>query len=822
MTDLELTSVDAATGLTRGQVKQRVAAGLVNDVPEAPSRTTADIVRSNVFTRFNFLLGALLAVIVVVAPIQDALFGVVLVVNTLIGIVQELRAKQTLDRLALLNAPRATVVRDGQAQTVAVNEVVRDDILQLRPGDQLVVDGVAATSEGLEINEALLTGESDPVPKQPGDRCLSGSFVSAGEGRMQATKVGADAYAVQLAEQARRFTLVRSELKHGIDWILAAISWVIGPAIALLMWSQLQVTDGIRPALAGAVAGGVGMIPQGLVLLTSMAFALGVVRLGRRQVLVQELPAVEGLARVDTVCLDKTGTLTEGRLRLHDVIPIASSAQSASITDALGALGAVGTSPNATQEAIAASHPDPGWRAVASVPFSSARKWSGTQFADHGTWALGAPEIVGAADPSVMAEADSLAAGGKRVVMLAHSPHRLDPESGSVPHQMEPVALVVLGDAVRGDAAATLRYFAAQGVAVKIISGDHAETVGAIAREVGVPGAERAVDARHLPDEPNELASVMEETAVFGRVTPHQKRAMVAALQRSGHIVAMTGDGVNDVLALKDSDIGIAMGSGSSATRAVAQLVLIDGRFDTIPHIVGEGRRVIANIERVANLFVTKTIYALALVLAVGLVGRVFPFLPRHLTLVGSVTIGIPAFFLALEPTARRARTGFVKRVLRFAVPTGLAAAAATYAAYELAISEDTSLTEARTMATLVLAAIGLFALGIVSRPLNGQRRTLIAAMGVLLLLVLVSRTWRDFFEIDLPGPTLVLAAVGIVSITGVVMFGALRLIGWGRQVPEMLQRSPDLTLRGSGPRLRHALEDWWDNRLRFWREPDD
>jgi cation-transporting ATPase E len=398
---------------------------------------------------------------------------------------------------------------------------------------------------------------------------------------------------------------------------------------------------------------------------------------------------------------------------------------------------------------------------------------------------MGAPEMILPDDPAVVAGAEAAAEQGHRVLLVANS--RIELTDDRLPLGLEPVALVALGDRVREDAAETLRYFARQGVTAKVISGDHPETVAAIARQVGVPDADQVVDARTLPEDDAELIEVIEKGTVFGRVTPHQKRAMVGALQARGHVVAMTGDGVNDVLALKDADIGIAMGSGSSASRSVAQLVLLDGSFDTLPSVVGEGRRVIHNIERVANLFVTKTVYAFLLAILVGAFATPFPFVPRHLTLVGTLTIGAPAFFLALAPSANRAKRGFVTRVLRFAVPVGALAAAATYLTYEMAIGEGVDLIQARTMATLVLCSIGLFALQINSRPMTTGRGVLIGGMALTFLLVLFNPNWRVFFELDLPGVVLLLAGVGTVAITGTVLYGALVGFGWVRRMPDLI-----------------------------------
>ncbi len=776
-----------ATGLTAADVAERVARGQVNDVPQAPTRSTADIVKSNVVTRFNILLGALLVVVLVVAPVQDALFGIVLVVNAAIGIIQELRAKQTLDRLALLSAPKARVVRDGAAAEIPVDGVVLDDVLELQPGDQVVVDGVVEDADGLEVDESLLTGESDAVAKEPGSDVLSGSFCAAGRGRYRATRVGRHAYAARLAEEARRFTLVHSELRSGVDLVLAGISWLLVPTVAVLAWSQLQSVASLREALRVSAAGIVGMIPQGLVLLTSVAFAVAVVRLGRRQVLVQELPSVEGLARVDVVCFDKTGTLTRGSLSVQEIEILDGAAEAPA---ALAALTAADPTPNATLQAIAAlDGAPPGWQLTGSVPFSSARKWSAASFAETGSWVLGAPEVVLPGDRKVAARVEGHANEGKRVLLLARSD--TPPTSDSLPARLAPVALVVLGDDLRPDAADTLRYFAEQGVAAKVISGDHPRTVGAIARLAGIPGAESVVDARELPEDAGALAASIEGATVFGRVTPHQKRAMVKALQGAGHVVAMTGDGVNDVLALKDADIGIAMGSGSSASRAVAQLVLLEGQFDTLPEVVGEGRRVIANIERVANLFVTKTVYALLLALAVGVASLPFPFVPRHLTLVGTLTIGLPAFFLALAPSKKRARTGFIKRVLRFAAPTGVLAGCATLLAYGLAIAEDLEVVEARTTATLVLGAIGLLVLAVAIRPLQAWHKALIAAMAFTFFVVFATPGLRQFFELDLPPAVFVFAAIGVVALTAVVMYAGLAASGWIASMPDWQAGAP-------------------------------
>jgi cation-transporting P-type ATPase E len=770
----------AERGLSVAEVAQRVANGQVNDVPSAPTRTVGQILRANVFTRFNLLLGSLLAVILVVGPLQDALFGLVIVANTVVGIVQELRAKRTLDRLEVVNAPRAKVVRDGQVAELAVGQVVLDDMLEAAAGDQVVVDGEVLEAAGLEVDESLLTGESETVARRPGDRLLSGSFVAAGSGRYRATKVGREAYAVQLTEQARRFTLARSELRAGVDQILKYVTWALVPTAALLFVSQLRLAHGVRAGLSGAVAGTVAMVPEGLVLLTSVAFAVGVVRLGRRQVLVRELPAVETLARVDVICFDKTGTITAGDLAVQELVPRDGAAGEEEAAAALGALAAADPNPNATLRAIGQAFPAPGgWRPEAAVPFSSARKWSGASFATRGSFLLGAPEVLlapagpGAAPRSVgraelLRQAERIAVQGRRVLLLAHSARPLDGEAP--PPALVPRAMVVIGDRVRGDAADTVAWFAAEGVQVKVVSGDHPRTVGAVAGQVGIAGADHPVDARTLPEGGAELAELLEARSVFGRVVPQQKRAMVEALGSRGHVVAMTGDGVNDVLALKDADLGIAMGSGSPASRAVAELVLMDGRFATLPAVMAEGRRVIANIERVAKVFVTKTVYATVLALAVGLAGLAFPFLPRHLTLISSLTIGIPGFFLALEPNTQRSHPGFVRRTLTFAIPAGLTAAFGTLVAYQVADVANVPQDQARTTATLALAGLGLVVLALAARPLNHLRRVLLMAMAAAFAVVLTVPFLRVFFALDLPPLRVALTTLALVAALGALL----------------------------------------------------
>jgi cation-transporting ATPase E len=744
------------TGLTTAQVAERVAAGQVNEVRLQTSRPLSAIIRANVLTRFNAILGVLFVAVILVGSPADALFGLVVVWNALIGIVQEVRAKRTLDRLAVLSAPSATVVRDGEAREVALGEVVLDDVVRVRSGDQVPADGIVSESEGLEIDESLLTGESDPVDKAPGADVLSGSIVVAGSGAFQATAVGEQAYAQRLAAETKRFTKTRSELMAGIDTLLRFISWalvVIGP---VLLASQLARDDeSTADAIVGTVAALVGMVPEGLVLLTSIAFLVGALTLARRNVLVQELPAVEGLARVDVVCLDKTGTLTDGEIRFASLEPVGGHDEQAAAR-ALGAL-ANDPNPNATLQALgSAFRPDGDWVRTASVPFSSARKWSGASFDGHGTWTMGAPEILlahASASPDLRSRVDELAGSGQRVLLVACTAAPLAGEE--LPAGLDPVAVLTFEEQVRPDAAETMQYFREQEVRLKVISGDNPRTVGAVARRVDVPDAGEPVDARQLPDDPGELADVVDSRTVFGRVTPQQKRAFVTALQQRDHVVAMTGDGVNDALALKDADIGVAMGSGAPATRAVAQVVLLDGRFAHMPDVVAEGRRVIANIERVASLFLIKNVYSAVLAIAVAIAGVPYPFLPRHLTLVSGLTIGIPAFVLSLAPSKERYRPGFLRRVATFSVPTGLITATGVFVVYAVARAQDVSGDEARTAATVVVMIVGLRVLLLVSRPLVPWKVALVGAMAGCFVLAMVVPAAREFFELSIPSAML-------------------------------------------------------------------
>ncbi|MFD6857109.1 HAD-IC family P-type ATPase [Rhodococcus sp. NPDC060090] len=760
---IETDATHVANGLTTEQIAERVARGETNDVPDRASRSVKDIVRANVFTRINAILGVLFLIVLFTGSIIDGMFGLLIIANSGIGIIQEVRAKSTLDKLAIVGQAKPVVRRNGMSAELSPREVVLDDIIELGPGDQLVVDGVVVDAAALELDESLLTGEADAIDKTPGSTVMSGSFVASGSGAYRATKVGRDAYAARLADEASKFTLVHSELNAGINKILKFITYLMVPAGLLIIYNQLFSSgEALGPALSGMVAALVPMVPEGLVLMTSIAFAVGVIRLGRRQCLVQELPAIEGLARVDVVCADKTGTLTENGMRLADVVP-ADGTDLDTARAALAALAADDPRPNASVFAIGEAFPDdPGWgESTAVAPFSSAKKWSGQSYGNHGNWLLGAPDVLLDPTSDFALKAEEIGAKGLRVLLLASGDRPVD--DPDAPGTVTPQALVVLEQRIRPDAQDTLEYFAGQKVDVKVISGDNAVSVGAVASSLGLQGGDRPIDARTLPDDPTELAETVGSATTFGRVRPDQKRAMVAALQSRGHTVAMTGDGVNDVLALKDADIGVAMGSGSPATRSVAQIVLLDNKFATLPYVVGEGRRVIGNIERVSNLFLTKTVYSVLLAFLIGVSGALsqvfdfeplpYPFLPRHVTIAAWFTIGIPAFLLSLAPNNERARSGFVSRVMRLAIPSGVVTGVATFVCYVLVYGGPDQTEEqkiqAGTSALITLIMIALWVLAVVARPYQWWKIVLLTGSLLGYVVLFSVPATREFFALD-------------------------------------------------------------------------
>ncbi len=769
-------------GLTTAQVEARQRDGQSNYVDSRSSRTVSAIIRGNLFTIFNGILITAMLAVIWVGDWRDAVFGFVLIFNLAIGVVGELRSKRALDNLAVLHEPTSMVWRDGVLQSVNNDDLVIGDVVQLKLGAQIPADGKAIQVAGLEVNEAPLTGESLPINKQKGDALLSGTAVVAGSGAMEVEVIGEEAWAQKITKEAKQFSKVYSEIQGGIDKVLTWIAWALPLLIILLMWSQLRIDGGDwRGAVVLTVAGVVGMIPQGLVLLTSMNFGLAAAALAKRGVLIQELPAVEVLARVDVLCLDKTGTLTTGQIKGRE-ISFAEGVDKAAALAALSTLVAdqANATANAVQELLKtqemASMPS---QAQKLMPFSSSRKWAALQDEEN-TWVFGAPEVVvNLDDPqnSWLEQAVTQASKkGQRTVVLAKSPNGLSGQQ--LPAGLQPALVVVLEEALRPDAKETLAYFDEQGVIVKVISGDAHQTVGAIAKELALTpenGSQLVIkDARTLPDiKSPQFAKKAAGVDVFGRVTPAQKQALVKVLQENGYTVAMTGDGVNDALALKAANLGIAMGDGAPATKAVSRMVLADSQFSVLPGVLLEGRRIMANMERVSALFLSKTTYAMLLILAVALLGLTYPFLPRHLTYIGTFTIGVPAFFLSIAPNSQKYRSGFLKRTLKIAVPAGLILGMAAISAYVM-VGEST--VPGHTAATLSLIIGAMALLLTLARPWKPWRVGLVftmvlgAAMGLLIAPI------RHFFALDWPSTHawLVIILTGGLAAT-LIMLGSYR-----------------------------------------------
>ena len=806
MTDTGATT----TALSATDVRERIERGQANIMPSDTGRSFWRILQANLFTLFNLIVGGSFALLLVLGYWQDALFGFFVIANVVIGVAQEFRAKLTLSRLAVLNAPRARVLRLDEAGAenlhgIRVAEVVLDDVLVLSAGDQVTADAVVLEAKGLEVDESMLTGEADAIDAHVDRELLSGSTIVGGSGLARVIRVGADSYAARITAEAKQFSLVASELRSGIASIIKWITILLLPVGAIVVNGQMQAVGGWEVAIASgawreaAVASAaslIAMIPQGLVFMTSVALAVGAVKLARHEVLVQELAAVEGLARVDMLCLDKTGTLTEGRLVLDSVDEVALGSAVAPPAGWDAALGhfAADRDANATAKALGER-----FAAVASlelraaVPFSSARKWSAAEFRDPratGSWVLGAPDIVlrgasaagshGAEIDAVLDRTRELAASGLRTLVLAHSADELpetEPARAQLPARLEPAAVLTFREKVRDDAAETLGYFREQGVSIRVISGDDPRTVAAVAREAGVDHVGDGFDARDLPADEAGLDEVMRREHVFGRVTPEQKKAMVLSLQRLGHTVAMTGDGVNDALALKHADMGIAMGSGAPATRAVARLVLLDGQFSRLPRIVAEGRQVIANVERLAKLFLSKTTYAILFAVVFGALLWPFPFLPRQLSIVDGLTIGLPALVLALLPNIQRYRPGFLRRAARFCIPSGLIVGGTLISVVAYAYLGGAESAVVQTTAVITLTLTALWVLVILSRPFTLVTSLVVVAAYLGLPVLLFIPVVTDFLQLGAPPLELVLVAVGASLIGSVVLEVTHRLV---------------------------------------------
>ena len=794
-----------ATGLTSKEVVQRIESGQSNAVKTSTSRSVQDIVRANVFTLFNGIICAAMALVLVTGSWKDAVFGFVIIINTGIGIVTELRAKRTLDRLSILVASDFLVHRDGRDVEVPHNEIVLDDLLWIRAGEQVPADGQIIQTWGLELDESMLTGESRTVRHQAGEQVYSGATAVSGMALVKVNAVGSHSYAATLTAQAKVYKKTVSDLNKGINTILKFMTFLVVPLCILLILSQIHTVGGWgtalstgewRQAVVSAVAGVVGMIPEGLVLLTSLNFAVAAMRLARHNTLVQELESVETLARVDALNLDKTGTITDGGIAFNRLVML-DSANAAAEQAATQALYDCCNEeqPNGTGQAVLAGLKAQGYGAGAvesRVPFSSARKWSAVRKSGE-TWYMGAPEVIISAlegdYSSVLQQVNEYANDGNRVLLVARSTAPLSPRSGlrdaveganvsdgpQLDVQAEPVALVLCSEKIREDAERTLAWFREQGVRCRVISGDNPVTVGAIARRVKLTGDHEpvAMDARELPEDVNELARVLENVDVLGRVLPAQKRAIVQALHTQNHVVAMTGDGVNDALAIKEADLGIAMGNAAPATKAVAQVVLVDSKFSHLPDVVARGRQVMANMERVASLFLVKTVYSALISLGVVLTQIPYPYLPRHITYIGALTIGMPAFILALAPNTRRYIPGFLKRVVTFALPGGIATALSVLlAAWVLppvmgwnVTGDAADLSALRATSAIILFAMGVFVLARVARPLNGWRGVLVAVFAAAGVIGAFVPFVANFFALILPtGATMVATLIALAG----------------------------------------------------------
>ena len=798
-----------ATGLTPKEVVQRIESGQSNAVKTSTSRSVQDIVRANVFTLFNGIIFAAMVLVLITGSWRDAVFGFVIIINTGIGIVTELRAKRTLDRLSILVASEFLVRRDGKDVEVSHNEIVLDDLLWIRAGEQVPADGQIIQTWGLELDESMLTGESRTVRHKVGEQVYSGATAVSGMALVKVNAVGSHSYAATLTAQAKVYKKTVSDLNKGINTILKFMTFLVVPLCILLILSQIHTVGGWgtalstgewRQAVVSAVAGVVGMIPEGLVLLTSLNFAVAAMRLARHNTLVQELESVETLARVDALNLDKTGTITDGGIAFNRLVML-DSANAAAEQAATQALYDCCNEeqPNGTGQAVLAGLKAQGYGAGAvesRVPFSSARKWSAVRKSGE-TWYMGAPEVIISAlegdYSSVLQQVNEYANDGNRVLLVARSTAPLSEGScrqkrlrGAVEGanvsdgpqldvQAEPVALVLCSEKIREDAERTLAWFREQGVRCRVISGDNPVTVGAIARRVKLTGDHEpvAMDARELPEDVNELARVLENVDVLGRVLPDQKKAIVQALHTQNHVVAMTGDGVNDALAIKEADLGIAMGNAAPATKAVAQVVLVDSKFSHLPDVVARGRQVMANMERVASLFLVKTVYSALISLGVVLTQIPYPYLPRHITYIGALTIGMPAFILALAPNTRRYIPGFLKRVVTFALPGGIATALSVLlAAWVLppvmgwnVTGDAADLSALRATSAIILFAMGVFVLARVARPLNGWRGVLVAVFAAAGVIGAFVPFVANFFALILPtGATMVATLIALAG----------------------------------------------------------
>ncbi len=710
------------------------------------SKTKAQIIRSHTITYFNILNLILAGLIVVSGQYKNMLFMGIVISNSLIGIIQELKVKKLIDALAVITATKARLVTDNGIRQVPIEELAVQDRIQVSAGDQIPADCRVCTSEGLEVNESLLTGESLPILKQPGDPLYSGSFITAGNGVGEVIHTGEDNYATQLVRKAQTKRRATSEMQDSIRRIIQYVSYALIP-IGLLLYciQRFRAGASISDSLVSTVAGVLGMIPEGLVLLTSVSFILGVGRLARKRALVQEMEAIEALARVSVLCLDKTGTITTGEIKVEQILPLHGRTEE-SLQPILGGLAFCFTESNATSQALQAyfSHTAP-YPVSATLPFSSQRKYMGAAFSGHGSYLLGAPEFL-TGDSAILRQAGEYAAQGMRVLLLVSCPQlpQTQEERNALLPSVSELGLVLLSDCMKEDARETLEYFASQKVDIKIISGDNAATVSSVGLRAGIPGAENYIDAGCLPEDPALLEKEVTKYTVFGRVSPEMKQSILRAYQRNGCVTGMVGDGVNDVLALKDADCGIAMAKGADAARQSAHIVLLDSDFSGMKDIVREGRTVIANIERVSALYLTKTIYSILLCILFILIGRAYPFIPIQLSLIGATAIGIPSFLLALEQQEGVTASGFLRHVLRISLPGALTLTAVLIGIQILASIFHSSPALISTLNLLAGGVISILVVVRVCRPMS--RRRLLICIGITFLFAAALLLFPSFF----------------------------------------------------------------------------
>ena len=780
--DLPVTKADPEVGLNAEQIEQRLKGGWTNDTRVSASRSEREIILENVLTFFN-LIFLVLAVLLAASgsSVKNMTFLVVAVCNTVIGCYQEIRAKRAVDKLNLVAAQMVKTVRDGTVLSIRSDRLVRDDIVEFGPGDQICADAEVCSGT-LQVNESLVTGEADPVTKQPGDKLLSGSFVISGRGRARLTRVGADSFASRLAAEAKANPhATKSEMMRSLDKLIRVVGFALLPVGGVLLYQEYRVLGlAFQKSVEDTVAALVGMIPEGLYLLTSVAMAVSAMKLAKQRVLTQDMNCIETLARVDVLCVDKTGTITEPKMEVENVIPLSDDPPEL-LEDALAALYGGQEADNDTGRAmqeVFGKQND--WVCTRRIPFTSATKWSGGVFRDHGAFLVGAPEfLLGGRYGEQKETVESWSACGYRVLLAAA--YDGDPQPGALEEEkLRPLALVLLTNRIRPEAPKTFAYFAAQGVSVRVISGDNPVTVAEVARRAGIVNADAWVDAETLKSDADFDQAVAKYT-VFGRVTPDQKKKLVEALKRAGHTVAMTGDGVNDVLAMKQADCGIAMASGAQAANQVAQLVLLDSDFSAMPDIVGEGRRVINNIQRAATLFLVKNIFSLGLSVISLFTNLPYPIVPLHLSVIAGLTIGVPSFFLAMEPNYERVRGRFLSGVLRRAFPGGLTNLFVVLAAQMFMVTFDLPVEPISTVCAALLSMVGLLVLFQTCKPFDRFRRLIWGAMALALLACFT--LLQGFFELEPGNAQTGLVMATLLIMTPTVFFAMQRLFDLGDRV---------------------------------------